>query len=276
MIADGGFGRVWAATRAADGRAAAVKVLHRELAADPAAIIRFEREAWAMNTIRHPNVVQLYDCGRFDGGVPWLAMELITGTDLRQLIIDQGPQRPACVLELFTPLCSALAAAHAARIIHRDIKPTNVMIELGTERVVLLDFGVAKVLDGTPITGRRRTVGTPSCMAPEQIQGLPVDARTDVYALGLLAFHLLTGRPMFCATSDETAEERYHLYHARPAPSAIADVSQAVDRVILRAVAIDPTLRHQSVAEFIEALAAAINRPVATLAPVAPAVRGSP
>src|SRR5688500_11000690 len=105
MIADGGFGRVWAARRIADGRAAPVKLLHRELAGDAAAIIRFEREAGARGTVRHPSVVQLYACGRVDGGVPWLAMELIAGTDLRQRIIDEGPQRPVRVLELRSPLC---------------------------------------------------------------------------------------------------------------------------------------------------------------------------
>jgi len=263
-IAAGGCGVVYAARHPVLDRVAAVKVLHAELASSPIMVDRFVREARAVNQIRHPNIVDIFDFGALGDGRPFLVMELLGARDLEQRIADSGRLTLDEILAITAPICSALDAAHRAGYIHRDLKARNIGFAAdagGAEIPKLLDFGIAKLLeDGRDgATGTIR-VGTPHCMSPEQIRGERVDARTDVYALGVLLHHMLTGRYPFEA--DGPAElERLHLEAPAPAPSRLVPVSPALDAVVTRALAKTAALRPGSAGELLGELTAAARAP---------------
>lgn len=264
VLAQGGFGQVYRAAHVETGRAAAVKVLHAELCSAPNAVARFLREAEVMVRVRHPHVVELLSWGTVEDGRPYLAMELLHGTDLAKVMNRAGRLSPARTLEILEPVCAALAAAHAQNIVHRDIKASNVFLaeDAGGERVVLIDFGIAKLAapEATDLTTSRQMVGTPVTMAPEQITGAGVDARTDVYGLGVLVFHLLTGRLPF-EDESPTIVQYLHAHARRPKVSAHAPVPTRGDEVIARAMAIDPAQRYGDVTAFLVALRAALAEP---------------
>jgi len=262
IIARGGFGTIYRARHSILSRVAAVKVLHAELALSSDAVARFELEARAVNLIRHPNVVDIYEIGALPDGRPFFVMELLEGTDLEQHVGTHGPMQLEAVRSILEPLCNALAAAHEKGIIHRDVKASNVFLSQrdGRQRVVLLDFGVAKLLDSSgagPWTTSQHLIGTPTSMAPEQLTGKPVDARTDVYGLGALAFHMLTGEPPF-AGQPANAIKYMHLHSERPRASTLVPVPPAIDQVIVRALAIRPEGRFQSADDYFSAFSAAL------------------
>ncbi|MBP8807674.1 MAG: serine/threonine protein kinase [Kofleriaceae bacterium] len=261
LLAHGGFGQVYQATRSSDGRKVAVKVLHGELGGTPNAVARFLREAEVMVRVRHPNVVELVSWGTVDDGRPYLAMEFLTGTDLSRVLAEHGRLPLPRVLAILEPTCAALAAAHAQAIVHRDLKASNLFLARaadGSERVVLIDFGIAKLAapDAADLTTSRQLVGTPVTMAPEQIAGGAVTARTDVYGLGVMAFHLLAGRLPF-EDESPTIVQYLHAHARRPKLSAVAPVPAALDEVIARAMAIEPAHRYATPREFLDALRAA-------------------
>jgi eukaryotic-like serine/threonine-protein kinase len=261
IIARGGFGMVYHAVHAESGASAAVKVLHPELALTSEAVVRFEREIQAIRRIDHPNVIRILAFGELDGGRPYFAMDLLNGMDLEAYMRLCGRLSPEEALSILGPVCEALSQVHKNGMVHRDFKASNVFItdEDGKRRVVLLDFGVAKVLDdaGPGITTPTHILGTPACMAPEQVRGQPADARTDIYALGALLYYMLTGRLPFL-DSSLTALLHMHLFVHPPSPSREAPVSPDFDPVVLRAMAKDPDARYQTVEEFLDALRAAL------------------
>jgi serine/threonine-protein kinase len=227
-------------------------------------VARFLREARAVNMIRHPNIIDIYEFGELPEGRPFYVMELLAGTDLRTLLAERGRFPPAEVLEILEPVCSALEAAHAQGIVHRDLKASNIqVIEEGERRTVkLLDFGIAKLIHpdaaeaGLTVVGTR--LGTSYTMAPEQIRGGTIDGRTDVYALGVVLHQLVTGHYPFRA--DQMTEiERLHLEAPPPRPSQLAPVPPALDAVVLRAMEKAPDRRFPGVRAFIEALADAVG-----------------
>ena len=262
LLARGGFGEVYRVREVASGRPAALKIMHADLCTTPTAVARFLREAEVMLRVRHPNVVELRSSGTVDDGRPYLAMELLDGTDLARVVAEQGRLTPARTLAVLEPVCGALAAAHAGSIIHRDVKASNVFLaeEGGVERVVLIDFGVAKLAaaDVLDLTTSRQVIGTPVSMAPEQIAGAPVDVRTDVYGLGVLTFHLLTGRMPF-EDESPTVVQYLHAHARRPKVSALSPVAPRVDEVLARAMAIDPAQRFPDALSFVAALRAAFT-----------------
>jgi serine/threonine-protein kinase len=258
-LASGGGGTVYEAQHRILGRRVAVKVLRRQLAASPQMVARFVQEARAVNMIKHPNIVDVVDFGELPDGRPFHVMELLEGIDLRSILTERGRFPPAEVLEILEPVCSALQAAHDHGIVHRDLKASNIFIvNPGEKRLVkLLDFGIAKLLHpdagegGLTVVGTR--LGTSYTMAPEQIRGEPVDARTDIYALGVVLYHLLTGQYPFRAETM-TDIERQHLEAPPPRPSQAAPVSPALDGVVLRSMEKTAERRFQSVKAFLEAL----------------------
>ncbi len=258
VIAAGGFGTVYQARHRSLGRNAAIKVLHPEVAGSEAVVRRFEQEAWAVNQIRHPHVVDIYDIGNYEGQ-PYLVMELLEGEDLEAKLGRDGRLPPEDTLQVLQPLADALDASHGAGVVHRDIKASNVF--MGPKgRVVLVDFGIAKLLnaDGRGLTSSHHVLGTPTSMAPEQITGGDVDARTDVYALAALTYHMLTGKLLFDATSHLVVQHM-HLYSAPPAPSSAAPLTERVDAVLLRALSKEPSDRHDSAGAFVAALGHALT-----------------
>ena len=263
-LASGGGGTVYEAQHRILGRRAAVKVLRRELAASPQMNARFVQEARAVNMIKHPNIVDIFEFDTLPDGRPFYVMELLEGIDLRSILTERGRFPPAEVLEILEPVCSALQAAHDQGIVHRDLKASNILIMQrdGKQTVKLLDFGIAKLMHpdaadaGLTVVGTR--LGTSYTMAPEQIRGDTVDRRTDVYALGVVLYHLVTGQYPFRAETM-TDIERQHLEAPPPRPSQAAPVSPALDAVVLRAMEKTPERRFPSARAFIDGLRDAVG-----------------
>jgi serine/threonine protein kinase len=263
-LASGGGGTVYEAQHRLLGRKAAVKVLRRELAASPQMVARFLREALAVNMIKHPNIVDIYEFGELPDGRPFYVMELLEGTDLRSLLNERGRFTPLEVLDILEPVCSALQAAHDLGIVHRDLKASNILImqREGRQIVKLLDFGIAKLMHpdaadaGLTVVGTR--LGTSYTMAPEQIRGDAVDPRTDIYALGVVLYHLLTGQYPFRAETM-TDIERQHLEAPPPRASLLASIPPALDNVALRCMEKTAERRFPSAKAFIDAVRDAVG-----------------
>lgn len=261
LIGEGGFGQVWRAMRP-DGSLVAIKVLHFELVSSNDAMTRFQREVAAVQRLQHPNVVRAFEHGALPDGRPYMVMEYLDGASLREAIRERGVFPPDEVIAIFGPLCEALTMAHAASLVHRDIKASNIVLLRGDNnepRPVLLDFGLVKLIDdiGPGLTSSRTMLGTPTAMAPEQMRGEAVDARTDVYALGLLAFHMLTGQPAFTAGGG-AIKSYLQLHGPRPRPSAKIDIDPAIDIPVMKALSATPAERYSSANELYEALKAAV------------------
>jgi serine/threonine-protein kinase len=218
VLGRGGMAAVWRAADTRLDRAVAVKLLAEGAHADPAATERFDQEARTVARLSHPHVVAVYDVGA-DGDRQYLVMELVEGTSLAALLAD-GPLDAARAVEIAAETCDALAAAHAAGVIHRDIKPANVLID-PKGAVKVCDFGIARLVGAAQpaLTSAGAAIGTSQYMAPEQIAGGPVDARTDLYALGCVLYAMLTGAPPF-AGDDPMSIAWQHLN--RP-PDPIGD-----------------------------------------------------
>jgi serine/threonine protein kinase len=262
LIGEGGFGQVWRAQRDADGELVALKVLHLELVRSVDALTRFQRELDAIERLDHPNVVRGLGHGTLADGRPYLILEYIEGPSLREVLHERGALAPAEMLSIFEPLADALHVAHEAGLVHRDVKASNVILARRAEaiRPVLLDFGLVKLVDqvGPGLTSSRSMLGTPAAMAPEQMRGQPVDPRTDIYALGLLAFHMLTGQPAF-GGAPGVVQSYLQVHGPRPRPSAKVDIDPAIDEPIARALAPEPGERFTTARSFSEALRAVIH-----------------
>lgn len=264
LLGEGGFGQVWRARRIADGADVAIKLLHLELIRSSDAMTRFGRELEAINRIQHRSVVRALGHGTLHDTRPYLVLEYVEGKSLRDVIAERKALPPLEMLAIFESICEALDVAHKAGLVHRDVKASNVIIAQDAQglRPVLLDFGLVKLLDdgGASLTSSRSMLGTPAAMAPEQLKGRPVDPRTDVYALGLLGFHMLTGLPAFGGVPGSV---QMHLqeYGPRPKPSAKIDIDPAIDAPIAKALAPDPTKRFSTAIELLEALREVISPP---------------
>ena len=264
-IDSGGMGRVYLAEHLHMGRQCAVKIMRRALLEDASAQARFHREAESASRISHPNVATIYDFGETGDGTAFLAMEYVPGESLAKLMEREGPLAPLRAAGIVGQIAAGLDAAHELPIVHRDLKPDNVMVARhrdGSDAVKLVDFGIAKsaAADVTTVTALGLVVGTPDYMAPEQAAGRAVDARADVYALGLVAFHLLTGALPF---PGETPSARM-LLRLSEAPRSLTTVRpqlswpSTVQSVLDRALARDPAARYQSAGALGQDLAAAV------------------
>jgi sugar lactone lactonase YvrE len=260
----GGMGEVWRARDPRIGRTVAIKVLPRELRADEDRLRRFEQEARAVGALSHPNLLVLFDVGHADGA-PYLVTELLEGESLRARLAG-GPLPLRSALKIAADVARGLGAAHGAGITHRDIKPDNLFIT-ADGRVKILDFGVAKLrrdrddedpgrtVTSGPETQAGAVVGTPAYMAPEQLAGRPVDARADLFALGVVLHEMLTGARPFAA---ETAIEEQAAI-LRAAPASMHGVPPAVESVVLRCLEKRPEARFQSAADLAFALDALVT-----------------
>jgi eukaryotic-like serine/threonine-protein kinase len=245
-IAAGGMGEVFRANDAVLSREVAIKVLHRSLAGDQAFVERFRREARAAATLNHPNIVAVYDWGSVDG-IYYMVMEYVHGRSVRELLNARGRLAPTQAAELIRQTLLALEHAHAKGIVHRDLKPENILIT-NDGTVKLTDLGLARAFaDGTQ-TRTGAVTGTVQYLSPEQIRGEPADPRSDLYALGIVAFELVTGRLAFTGETPMSIAYK-HLSESVPAPSSLApEVPPEFDGFVASAVDKDREMRPESAA----------------------------
>jgi serine/threonine-protein kinase len=263
LLGFGGMGAVYRATQLALKRDVALKVVRNDCLVEKETVERFEREATIVARLRHPNVVAVYDFGWSPRAGAYLVMEYLTGRSLREELRRCGRVAPAETVEIMGQVCAGLQAAHAAGVIHRDLKPDNVFLEPGPDgRPVakVLDFGIAKLDEAgaeTPLTAAGMLLGTAFYMSPEQIESRPLDARSDVYSLGCVLYEMLTGQPPFPSGSI-SAVLYAHVSREPEPPSRIApDLPRSVDAVVLVALAKRPRDRFQSAVALHAALASA-------------------
>ena len=227
LVGIGGMGRVYRAEQRALGRTVAVKVIHPHLLGDESAAARFITEARAASHLNHPHSVGVIDFGKTDDGQLYLVMEFLRGRDLARVAYEDGPLEIRRIVDVLRQALAALAEAHHIGIVHRDLKPENIILEplrSGGDFVKVVDFGLAKMVEGPKqraITTPGIICGTPDYMAPEQGRGAPIDPRTDLYAMGVILFQLLTGRLPFEADTP-TQVVLMHLSIPAPDPRQVA------------------------------------------------------
>ena len=257
VLGRGGMGSVYLAIQKHLKRKAALKVLSPDLATDDEYRGRFLRECELIAQLEHPNIVPIYDAGEADG-LLYLAMRYIKGTDLRALISERGHLSAESTLAIVEQIASALDAAHAAGVIHRDVKPANILIERPGERAYLSDFGVAKSLSSDGLTRTGTFLGTVDYCAPEQISGKPIDARADVYSLGGVLYHCLAGQPPYIRET-QAAVINAHVSDRPPALSSIRpDLPPTLDGVVATAMAKVKEVRYSSASELASAFRSAL------------------
>ena len=258
-IASGGAAIVWLAYDQHLARQVAVKLLHPHHANDATVVERFERESRNAAQLNHPNAVRIYDTGR-DDDLVYLVMEHVDGPSLQEVMREHGQMDPVVVAAIGEQVGSALGAAHAHGLVHRDVKPANILVASdGTVKVT--DFGIAKALTGTDatLTNPGTVVGTAAYVAPEQLQDVEVDARADIYALGVVLHECLTGRPAFSGDTP-TATAAMRLSHDLLPPRQLrADVPRALDDIVARATQRDPVDRYADGSVLASALAALVT-----------------
>ena len=249
-LADGGMATVYLALDERLDREVAVKVMHDNLARDSTFVTRFRREARSAARLSHPNVVAVYDQGE-DQGQMFLAMEYVPGRTLRDVLTAEGPLTPRAALDLFDPILQAIAAAHDAGLIHRDVKPENVILR-DDGLVKVADFGLARAVTAATTTNASGTLlGTVAYLSPEQVERGIADARSDVYAAGLVLYEMLTGRKAF--DGDSPIHVAYqHVHGTVPLPSqTVRTVPQELDQLVSLATARDPDQRPADAGDYL-------------------------
>jgi serine/threonine-protein kinase len=258
-VGEGGMAYVYRAVDRETGRLVAIKVLMARLATDLESVARLKREAQLSLKLNHPNVCGILAYGE-SAGLPFLVMPFLAGESLSKREA-RGPMPPARALPILTQLCLGLQHAHEQGVLHRDLKPENVMLvtEGGQERAVVMDFGLAKEQIMGPelnrLTATGIVLGTPEFMSPEQIRGRQLDARSDIYALGVLAFELLTTELPFVGTNAQETMLNHLTGRPRRLRSVVPSAPEALDLAVDRALRVDPAERFASMAEFGAALA---------------------
>jgi hypothetical protein len=267
LISVGGMGRVYRAQQSALGRTVAVKIIHPHLLSDENSALRFMTEARAASQLNHPNSVAVFDFGRTDDGQPYLVMEFLRGKDLARVAYEEGPLPFSRIVDVLRQVLAALGEAHDLGIVHRDLKPENVILEplrRGGDFVKVVDFGLAKLRadaqQGPGVTSPGIVCGTPDYMAPEQGRGDPIDGRSDLYAVGVILFQLITGRLPFEAESP-TQVVMMHLTVPVPDPRQVAPERHIPDPlvdVVMKALSKDVRKRYQDALEFADGLKQAL------------------
>ncbi|MFD2078178.1 Serine/threonine protein kinase [Actinopolymorpha cephalotaxi] len=263
LLGHGGMAEVWDAADNLLGRSVAVKILRSHLAVQPEFLARFRREARLAAALSHPSIVAVHDTGTTHHGgvdVPFIVMEQIEGTTLKEVAAESGPLRPGRSLEILIDVLDALQASHRHGIVHRDVKPGNIMVTT-SGAIKVMDFGIA--CSPTEQTGRltdpAAIVGTAQYLSPEQAAGRPIDNRSDIYAVGCVLYELLTGVPPFTGPTPYEVACR-HMHEEPLAPSVLLPgLPPEYDAIVLRALQKDPDRRYQSAASMRRAISRALT-----------------
>lgn len=273
-VGRGGMGTVYLAHDPLLQRRVAVKVLAPHVAGEPDLIERFGREARAAARLKHPNIVTIYDVGQ-EGSTYYFVMEYVDGPSLARALAQRGPMSPGGALRLLRPLASALDYAHSQGLVHRDVKPGNILLDPHGEPA-LGDFGIARAAQDSRLTTTGTLVGTPEYMSPEQARGDEVDHRTDLYSLAIVAYEMLGGRSPFAGSTPHGV--LYRQVHEAPPPLRQPRAGEpawpaAIDAVLQKALAKEPRQRYETAGAFVEALAGALGaaQPAAGQGTVVPA-----
>jgi serine/threonine protein kinase/tetratricopeptide (TPR) repeat protein len=251
-LGEGGMGAVYKAKDLALDRLVALKVIRPELAKNPAIIDRFKQELLLSHRVTHRNVIRIYDLGEGDG-VQFITMEYIEGKDLRSLIHERRKFPPREAVEILEQVCLALDAAHSVGIIHRDLKPQNIMID-DTGRVLVMDFGLARTLEGEGMTQTGALVGTMEYMSPEQALAQELDQRSDLFSAGLILFEMLTGQVPFKADSAIASLLKRTRERAIPISDIDREIPGTLSNIVSRCLERDPNLRYQTSQEVLQDL----------------------
>jgi serine/threonine-protein kinase len=280
LLGQGGMGKVYRARHLTLDRPVVLKMLHPDYSTDPQVVARFQREARAASRLNHPNSIAVLDFGAAEDGTLFMAMEFLSGRDLARIIAEDFPLGEARIVRIGAQILSALAEAHAQGIIHRDLKPENVMIEPRrgeADFVKVLDFGIAKITapgaNEPKLTQAGLVCGTPEYMSPEQARGADIDSRSDLYSMGVILYQLATGELPFQSDTPVGYLTKHLAEEPVPARERWAEVSEALDALIAKAMAKDVTQRFQTAEEMREALLAV--DPAALAQPVSGAPRAA-
>lgn len=273
-LARGGMADVYEGQDTLLNRSVAIKVLHSQFSADEAFVKRFRREAQAAANLSHPNIVGIYDWGQA-GGTYFIVMEIVDGRSLRDVLKSEGALLSRRATEIAAETAAALSVAHSAGLVHRDVKPGNILLAKdGTVKVT--DFGIARAWDDSQeLTRTGAVMGTATYFSPEQAQGASADERSDVYALGVVLYEMLTGRPPFMGDSPMSVAFQHVSTEAPPPSSLNPDVPESLDGVVAKALRKDPSARYQTAEEMRQDLLNVLKGDPVPIAPIAVPTAGA-
>ncbi len=274
LLGQGGMGAVYKARDTELGRLVALKLIRADLASNPGILLRFKQELILAREVTHRNVIRIFDLGQAKG-FKFITMEFVEGRDLRAVLRERGKLPPDETVRIIAQVCRALESAHAAGVVHRDLKPQNIMLD-AKDRVYVMDFGIAHSLETPGMTQTGVLMGTPEYMSPEQAKGIKVDARSDLFALGIIFYEMLTGiSPYKADTALATLLKRTQ---ERPPPLAEVDpaIPKAISDVVMKCLEIDRDLRFSSAREILEDLGQEMPTSVRTVAPTLPPTAAAP
>jgi len=258
MVGGGGMANVYLARDLILGRDVAVKVLRPEYVNDAEFTARFEREAKSVSSLYHPNIVSIYDVGEEENILSYMVMEYVSGMTLKEYIKQYGPLESLEAIDFMKQIASAISHAHANGIVHRDIKPQNILMN-ENKQLKVTDFGIAVALSATALTQTNSVVGSVHYLSPEQARGGSATKKSDVYSLGIVLYEMLTGRLPFSGDSPVSIALKHLQDHIPSAKADHPEIPQSVENIVLKATAKDPFHRYETIDEMVMALEEAFD-----------------